>query len=165
MGFKIMLIIKKVIRDELTCLLNLIKRLADYEKRPQDAVLTIEDLTQALIGTNPIAYAYLVYQETSPTQPIGFFLYYFNFSTFKGKPSLYLEDFFIDKAYRRLGYGKIIMKHIAQIALAANCHKMHWSVLAWNKPAIKFYQSLGADKQQGSLNYTLNDSTLKQLAE
>ena len=141
-------------------LLELIHELAVYEKAPAEAVATPELIHQALFGQHPTAEAVIAeWQEKSA----GFALFFHNFSTWLGKPGLYLEDLFVRESVRGKGIGKALLLHLAGIARDRNCGRMEWSVLDWNRPAIEFYESLGAKPQSEWTVYRLDEKALGKL--
>lgn len=128
-------------------ILEFIRGLADYEELSHEVVATEATLRATLFGSPPSAH--VVIAEACPPgqvapQPAGFALYFFNYSTFLAKPGLYLEDLFVKPEFRGAGTGKALLLHLAKIANARGCGRMEWTVLDWNEPAIKFYDSLGA---------------------
>lgn len=128
-------------RDDCALILSLIRELADFEQLLHEVQTTVADLELHLFGAHPRAEALIVEADGAVA---GFALYFHNFSTFVGKPGLYLEDLYIRPAFRGRGYGRQIMQHLAQIALARGCGRFEWWVLDWNTPAVEFYRSLGA---------------------
>jgi GNAT superfamily N-acetyltransferase len=138
-----------------------VKGLADYEKLPHLAVATEADFSKALFGEPRRAWVMIVELDG---QPVGMALYYFIFSTFTGKPGLYLEDIFLEKQVRGQGIGRAIFHELARRAVAEGCTRMDWSVLDWNAPAIAFYQSLGGKPKAGWTTYRLEDDALKALS-
>lgn len=127
--------------DDCPLILSLIRELAEYERLLHEVATTVEDLAQHLFGPTPRAEALLVEADD---QVAGFALYFHNFSTFVGKPGLYLEDLYIRPAFRGRGYGRRVMQALARIAVERGCGRFEWWVLDWNAPAIAFYRSLGA---------------------
>jgi len=97
-------------------------------------------------------------------KPVGFAVYFFNYSTWLGKHGLYLEDLYVSPEHRRSGAGKALLKHLAEIALSRNCGRFEWSVLDWNEPAIQFYHSIGAKPQDEWVGYRLTGKALEELA-
>ena len=97
-------------------------------------------------------------------EPVGFAVYFFNYSTWLGKHGLYLEDLYVSPQYRGAGAGKALLKHLAKIALARDCGRFEWSVLDWNEPAIQFYQAIGAKAQDEWVAYRLTGKALEELA-
>lgn len=122
-------------------ILRLIKALADYEKLSHEVVASEPLLHRALFGEAPKAEALIARVEG---RAVGFALYFENFSTFLARPGIYLEDLFVEAAWRGRGLGKALLVRIAGIAVARGCGRFEWSVLDWNEPSIRFYQHLGA---------------------
>lgn len=127
--------------DDLPTICQLIRALADYEKLSQEVVLDEDQLRQHLFGSRP--YAEVLLAEEGPTV-VGFALFYHNYSTFLGKPGIYLEDLFVQPENRGQGHGKALLLALARLAVERGCGRLEWSVLDWNEPAIRFYESLGA---------------------
>lgn len=128
-------------REDLPQVLAMIRELAEYEKLAHLCVSTEADLERHLFATPPLAEV-LVGKENG--LPVCFALFFYNFSTFLGKPGLYLEDLFVRPEFRRHGYGRAMLSELARLAVARDCGRFEWSVLDWNEPAIGFYQALGA---------------------
>ncbi|UIF85580.1 GNAT family N-acetyltransferase [Cupriavidus sp. UYPR2.512] len=127
-------------------LFNLILALAEYEKLTHIVEATPQKIQDALFGATPHAEAVLVEVDTDGArQAVGFALFFHNFSTFLAKPGLYLEDLYVDPAWRGHGLGKALLKHLAALAVERGCGRFEWSVLDWNQPSIDFYQAMGAD--------------------
>lgn len=127
--------------EDVSTLLGLIQELADYEKLADEVVATPALLAEALFGERAVAEAVLAEWEG---EVVGFALWFRNFSTFVGRPGLYLEDLFVRESHRGRGIGKALLLHLAAIARERGYGRMEWSVLDWNRPAIDFYRSLGA---------------------
>ncbi len=140
-------------------ILSFIRQLAVYEKLENEVVATEESLASHLFEKKS-AYCMLAFEDD---EPVGFALYFFNYSTFLGKKGLYLEDLFIRPEHRGKGYGKKMLLHIARTALDHQCGRMEWSVLNWNEPAIQFYESLGATAMNEWTVYRLTEDKLKAL--
>lgn len=122
-------------------LLRLIRALAEYEKLLHEVVTTEADVAAALSGSKPLAYAALAEADG---RCIGMALWFFTYSTFTGRPGLYVEDVFVEPAHRGSGIGRALFRHMARCAVDAGCARMEWSVLDWNEPSIRFYRSIGA---------------------
>jgi GNAT superfamily N-acetyltransferase len=133
--------IRNATRADVALTLAFIRELAEYEKLSHEAVADEAGLAAQLFGPTPRAEVLIA--EVGG-EPAGFALFFHNFSTFVGKPGLYLEDLFVRPAFRGLGLGKRLMIRLAQIAIERDCGRFEWSVLDWNTPAIEFYRSLGA---------------------
>jgi GNAT superfamily N-acetyltransferase len=144
--------IRAAMPSDVTVIVRFIRALAEYEKLLGEVEVTDEKLRAQLFPDDgqPVAHCVLAFEtanDASPV-PVGFALYFFNFSTFLAKPGLYLEDLYVDVAYRGRGYGKALLLHLARLANARGCGRMEWSVLDWNSPAIEFYESLGARRMR-----------------
>lgn len=148
--------------DDVPLVLALIRELADYEQLAHEVVATEADLHAALFGVDAVAHA--VVARTAQGEPAGFALYFFNFSTFVGKPGLYLEDLFVRPAFRRRGLGRALLAHLAQIAGARGCGRMEWSVLNWNAQAIAVYRAIGAVPMDEWTVQRLSGDALQRLA-
>jgi GNAT superfamily N-acetyltransferase len=122
-------------------ILQLIRDLATYERAPDDVTATGEQLRKILFGARPAAEVVIGFEEETP---VGFAVFFHNFSTWLGRPGLYLEDLFVKPEKRGRGYGKALLVHLAKIARERDCGRMEWAVLDWNEPAIQFYRKLGA---------------------
>ncbi|HET9862340.1 MAG TPA: GNAT family N-acetyltransferase [Steroidobacteraceae bacterium] len=120
---------------------NLVRELADYEKLLSEAQATPEDFRRELESPNPVIRVLIAEWNG---EPAGFALYFFNFSTFVGRPGLYLEDLFVRPALRSHGIGRGLLRALARIARQRNCGRMEWAVLDWNEPALRFYRTLNA---------------------
>ncbi|GLC91691.1 N-acetyltransferase [Cupriavidus sp. TA19] len=131
-------------------LFNMIFALAEYEKLTHIVEATPQKIQEALFGATPHAEAVLVEVETEvetggAPRAVGFALFFHNFSTFLARPGLYLEDLYVDPAWRGHGLGKALLQHLAALAVERGCGRFEWSVLDWNQPSIDFYQAMGAD--------------------
>ena len=133
--------IRPATEADLTAILAFIRKLADYERLSQEVVATEELLRETLFGNQRTAEVAIGCLET---KPIGFVLFFHNYSTFLGRPGLYIEDLFVDEVYRRRGYGRRLLLHVARLANERGCGRLEWSVLDWNESAINFYKKLGA---------------------
>ena len=128
-------------QDDVPAILGLIRELAEYERLLDQVVANESALHRALFGERPYVEALVVNVEN---ETVGFALFFHNFSTFLGKPGMYLEDLYVRPAFRGQGLGKALLTRVAQIAVERDCGRMEWSVLDWNEPSIRFYESLGA---------------------
>jgi len=127
--------------DDVPIILELIQDLATYERAPDEVTATEDQLVDVLFGERRAAEVLLAFESESP---VGFAVYFYNFSTWLGRPGLYLEDLFVKPENRGKGYGRALLVELAKIARARGCGRMEWAVLDWNEPAIKFYRALGA---------------------
>lgn len=143
-------------------LLALIRALAVYEKLEHEVVATEADLHRHLFGARPYAEALIAECDG---EAAGFALYFHNYSTFLGQPGLYLEDLFVQSAWRGKGIGKRLLAELARIGVARGCGRFEWTVLDWNEPAIRFYQSLGAEMKREWIINRVSGSALAALAE
>ena len=142
-------------------ILKFIRELAEYEKLADQAVATAEDLMRDGFSEQP--YFHVLIAEWD-RQPAGFALYFFNYSTFQGKPGLYLEDVFVRPPFRGKGIGKALLLHLAKTAVDEGCGRFQWQVLDWNKPSIEFYESLGAQVMTEWLTMRVTGEALTKLA-
>ncbi len=142
-------------------ILGFITELAIYEKAEHEVLATEEDICNSLFGENSSAHGLICSLDG---EAVGFAIYFFNYSTWLGKPGLYLEDLYVRPEQRGGGTGTEILKHLAGIAVARGCGRFEWSVLDWNEPAIKFYESLGAKPQDEWIVYRLTGKALTDLA-
>lgn len=147
--------------DDVPLILELVRELAVYERLEHEAVATAADMHAALFGARPAAEV-LIAEHGG--QAAGFALFFTSFSTFLGKPGLYLEDLFVRPAYRGLGIGRRLMVELARIALARGYGRFEWSVLDWNAPAIAFYRGLGAQPMDGWTVQRVTGAALQALA-
>jgi len=127
--------------QDVPVILQLIRDLATYERAPDEVTATEEQLVDVLFGERPVAEVLLAFEGESA---VGFAVYFYNFSTWLGRPGLYLEDLFVKPEKRGKGYGRALLVELAKIARDRGCGRMEWAVLNWNEPAIKFYRALGA---------------------
>ncbi|KAJ2547449.1 acetyltransferase [Coemansia sp. RSA 1933] len=156
--------VRPATKHDVPVILGFINRLAEYEKAAPHEVEATEDLlVQNLFGSHPYAHALLAYTEQDSVA--GFALYFFNFSTWKGRPGLYLEDLFVDAEFRGQGVGKMLLGHLAAIAKERGCGRMEWVVLDWNEPAIGFYESLGAKQMNEWIINRVTGQALSDLAD
>lgn len=153
--------IRPATSDDAGTILNFIRALAAYEREPDAVQATEADLLHHGFGQNPY-YACLIAEWDGI--PAGFALYFFDYSTWLGKPGLYLEDIFVHPEFRGRGIGKALLQRLAAVALEKGCARMKWEVLDWNTPAIEFYSAMGAELQKEWLNVRLSGDALQKLA-
>jgi GNAT superfamily N-acetyltransferase len=134
--------IRAATRADVPLILRLIRDLATYERAPNDVVATEESLVEVLFGQKPAAEVRLAFEGKIA---VGFAVFFLNFSTWLGRPGLYLEDLFVNPEHRGKGYGRALLVDLAKIARDRGCGRMEWAVLDWNEPAIQFYRKLGAN--------------------
>ena len=142
-------------------ILAFITELAIYEKAEHQVIANVDDIEQSLFAADSPARGLICSLDG---QPIGFAVYFFNYSTWLGRKGLYLEDLYISPQQRDAGAGKQMLRHLAKIACDSGCGRFEWSVLDWNTPAIKFYQSLGAAPQEEWVRYRMDGATLQAFA-
>jgi GNAT superfamily N-acetyltransferase len=142
--------------------LRLVRGLAEYEKLLHEVVATEADFHTALSGPQPRAYAVLAIADESA---VGLALWYYTFSTFTGRPEMFLEDLFVEPAWRGRRIGLGLLRYLARRAVAEQCRRIEWRVLNWNQPSIDFYQSLGAEPLQDWHVRQLGGAALRALAE
>ena len=142
-------------------ILALIRELADYEKLLHEVTATEETLRESLFGARRAAEVLLGYEDGAP---VGYAIFFHNFSTFLGRPGLYLEDLYVRPQARGRGYGRAFLARLAQLAVERGCGRMEWSVLDWNTPAIDFYKALGAKSMDEWTVYRMDESAIRRLA-
>jgi GNAT superfamily N-acetyltransferase len=155
-------VIRAATQDDAATILGFIRELAEYEKLSHEVVATEADLTRTLFGPQPYAECLIAELDGAP---VGFALFFHNFSTFLGKPGLYVEDVYVSPAARGSGTGMNLFRALAKIALERDCGRMEWWVLDWNKPAIDFYEKMGATPMSEWTVQRLTGKEIKKLAE
>jgi GNAT superfamily N-acetyltransferase len=153
--------IRAATEDDAPVILSLIKELAEYERLSHEVVATEETLRDSLFGERPVAEVLIGDLED---ETVGFALYFYSFSTFLGKPGIYLEDLYVRPTYRGMGFGRTLLIHLAHLAQERGCGRLEWSVLDWNQPAIGFYKGLGASPVSGWTVYRVTGEALDDLA-
>ena len=148
-------------RQDTALILDFIKQLAEYEKMLDQVVATEKDLEYLLFDKSR---AEVIFALNQDEKEVGFALFFHNFSTFLAKSGIYLEDLFVLPEFRGKGYGKGLLKKLAQIAKERDCGRLEWSCLDWNTPSIVFYLSLGAKKMDGWTTFRLSGETLEKFA-
>jgi GNAT superfamily N-acetyltransferase len=148
------LILRKTTKNDIPQILAMIKELSVYEKLDQTVTADESILKENLFGK--IKYAEVVFAEYDGNLA-GQALFFYNFSTFKGKPGIYLEDLYVRPAFRNKGIGKALLNHLIELAKNKNCGRIEWVVLGWNKTAIDFYKSLGAKPMEDWVVFRLNE--------
>jgi GNAT superfamily N-acetyltransferase len=143
-------------------ILQLIKGLAEYEKLAHEVVATEAGLRQSLFGARRVAEVFIGY---AAAEPVGFAVFFHNYSTFLGRAGIYLEDLFVLPQWRRRGLGTQLLRRIAHTAVERGCGRLEWSVLDWNEPAINFYKKLGARAMDEWTVYRVTGEALKNLAK
>jgi GNAT superfamily N-acetyltransferase len=148
--------------EDVPVILELIRELAAYERAPDEVNATEEQLVDVLFGEKPVADVLLAFEGKSP---VGFAVFFHNFSTWLGRPGLYLEDLFVKPDKRGKGYGRALLVDLAKVARDRGCGRMEWAVLDWNEPAIKFYRSLGAKPMEEWTVFRLTRDGIAKLAQ
>ncbi len=154
--------IRYATKEDVPRIHQLIKDLAEYEKAPLEAKATLEQIEQSIFSDNPVAYCHVAEDNG---QVVGISIWFLNYSTWVGKPGIYLEDLYIDPAYRGKGYGFAFLKELGKICVERGYERLQWWVLDWNQPSIDFYKSLGAVPMDEWTVYRVSGDALKKLAE
>jgi GNAT superfamily N-acetyltransferase len=147
--------------EDIPQILTFIRALAAYEREPDAVTATEGDLLRDGFGPNPFYFCLIAEIDG---QPAGFAFYFFNYSTWMGRPGLYLEDLFVHPEFRGLGIGKALLQEVAAIAVEKNCPRLQWEVLDWNTPAIDFYSAMGAEFMDTWRNVRVAGVALQRLA-
>lgn len=148
--------------DDVTRILSFIRDLAIYEKAEDLVEATEQDIRTALFGEGATTHGLMCLIDDTP---VGFAVYFYNFSTWTGKRGIYLEDLYVDPEYRGHGAGKALLKRLARIAVENDCRRFEWSVLDWNTPSIEFYEALGAVPMKEWIGYRVDGPALDALAD
>ncbi|WP_020674466.1 GNAT family N-acetyltransferase [Geopsychrobacter electrodiphilus] len=154
--------VRKAGPEDAQLILNFIAELAKYEEAEHQVLATRESILESLFSKNATAKALIC---SLHNKPIGYAVYFYNYSTWLGKNGLYLEDLYISPNHRNCGAGKFLLNHLAQLAVANDCGRFEWCVLDWNEPAIKFYEKIGAKAQKEWVIYRLTGEDLRSFAK
>jgi GNAT superfamily N-acetyltransferase len=154
-------IIRPATAADVSLILALIRGLAEYERAPEQVIATEEDLLRDGFGPNPFYFCLIAEHDGKPA---GFAFYFFDYSTWIGRPGIYLEDLFVYPELRGLGIGKALLKQVAAIAVEKGCARLKWSVLDWNTPAIDFYKAMGGELMDEWTNVRIQGEALERLA-
>jgi len=157
-----MLAIRPAERSDAALILAFVRKLAEYERLLHVVAATEADVLRDLFGENPRVFCDLAFWDGAPA---GFALWFHNYSTFHGRHGLYLEDLFVEPAFRGRGIGKALLRRLAQRCQADGLNRLEWQVLNWNSPSIAFYKSLGAAAVDDWTVFRLSGEALKKLAE
>lgn len=159
--------IRGAMESDVADILQLIRELAEYERLSHEVVATEENLRRHLFGSPRFAEVLLaeIAEDQRSKNLAGFALFFHNYSTFLGKPGIYLEDIYVRPSFRRRGIGRELFRHLAQIAVKRGCGRLEWAVLDWNTPAWDFYCSLGARPLTEWTVHRLSGEELRRLAE
>ena len=155
------MVIRQATAADAPQILAFIRALAEFERAPDVVAATEDSLLRDGFGPNPY-FQCLIAEHDS--RPAGFAFYFFNYSTWMGRPGIYLEDLFVHPEFRGLGIGKALLKQVAAIAVEKGCRRMQWEVLDWNTPAIDFYRAMGAEFLDVWRNVRLDGEALDRLA-
>lgn len=155
------LVLREAVRADAALVMQFIRDLAVYEKLAHEVVTNDDEIASALFGTNPRVFCDIAEWNGAPA---GFALWFYSFSTFRGRHGIYLEDLFVKPEFRGHGIGKALLANLAKRATAQDCARVEWSVLDWNTPSIEFYKSLGAVALDEWTKYRLSDAALANLA-
>lgn len=155
-------IIRTGTEEDTPVIFSLIKELAEYEHLAHEVAASVDDIRKTLFGERPFAETLI---GENDGLPISFALFFYNFSTFLGKPGIYLEDLYVQPKHRGKGFGSKMLAHIAALAKERNCGRFEWSVLNWNTPAIRTYEKLGATPMKEWILYRLSGEALDRLAD
>jgi len=147
--------------EDTPLILSFIRELAEYEKLSHEVVATEEALRESLFGERAFAEVLLAFVGG---EPLGFALFFYNFSTFLGKPGIYLEDLYVRPEHRGTGAGRALLSHLARLAVERGCGRLEWWVLDWNEPAVGFYKRIGARAMDDWKVYRLTGDALERLA-
>ena len=153
--------IRAATEDDFPLILSLIKELAEYERLSHEVVATEYTLRESLFGERPVAEVLIGHHGG---EPAGFALFFHSFSTFLGRPGIYLEDLYVRPEFRSLGMGRALLAHLAKLAKERNCGRLEWSVLDWNEPAIRLYKGVGAVPMDEWTLYRVAGEALDKLA-
>ncbi|BAM88035.1 putative acetyltransferase family protein [Bradyrhizobium oligotrophicum S58] len=154
--------IRRACRDDIGVVFALINELADYEKLAHEVAASEADIATALFCDHPMLFCDIAEWDG---EVAGFAVWFVNFSTFAGKPGLYIEDLFVRPAFRRNGLGQALLGHLARTCIDKGWARLQWSVLDWNAPSITFYKSLGAELMDEWTPCKVTDAALARLAE
>lgn len=153
--------VRAATKADVPIILAFIKKLADYERLSHEVIATEKILNETLFGRRRTAELAIGFYKK---EPVGFVLFFHNYSTFLGQPGIYIEDLYVEEAFRRRGFGRALLNYVAQLAQERRCGRLEWSVLDWNEPAINFYQKLGAVPMKEWTTFRLTGDSLKKLA-
>jgi GNAT superfamily N-acetyltransferase len=153
--------IRPATAGQVRLIMNFIKEMAEYEKLTHELVTDEDILRENLFGKNRSAEAVIGYYKE---KPVGYAMFFYNFSSFTGKPGLYIEDIYVKTEHRGKGFGRALLLYLARLARDKKCARMEWAVLTWNEPAINFYKKMGAVSMDEWRIFRLSGESLKKLA-
>jgi len=154
--------IRKATVDDAPLIFQFIKELAVYENMESDVVATVESIKASIFSPDSTTHSLICSVDG---EPVGYAVYFFNYSTWLGKNGIYLEDLYVTPKFRKIGAGRKILKYLAAYAVEKGCGRFEWAVLDWNEPAIQFYRSVGATPQDEWIIYRLAGQALHDFAE
>jgi GNAT superfamily N-acetyltransferase len=157
-----MLKLRKATKKDIPLILSFIRELAEYERAPNAVSCTEKDLRRDGFGPSP---KFRVIIAEWDEEPAGMAFFFYNYSTWQGRPGVYIEDLFVRPQFRSRGIGKALMEYLAKTAIAEQCFGVRWEVLDWNKPAIDVYQRLGSKFREGWRSMQITGQELRELAE
>jgi len=160
-GFGMTLLIRPAVQDDAGLIYTFVRRLAEYEHLLHEVEGTEADFDAALFGANPRVFCEIAEWDGAPA---GQALWYYSFSTFTCRSGLYLEDLFVEPAFRGRGIGKALMQHLARRCVDEGLRRLDWQVLDWNAPSIAFYESIGAEARREWIPKRLSGAALRRLA-
>lgn len=155
-------IIRKAVKEDVPLILSFVRELAEYEKLAHEVVATESILEETLFGERRVAEVVIGEYDH---KPVSFALFFHNFSTFLGRPGIYLEDLYVKPEMRGKGFGKIMLAYLAKLTKERGCGRLEWSVLDWNESALMFYRSIGAVPMSEWTVQRLTDVALEKLAK
>ena len=158
---KMTLEIRAATEKDVPLILSFIRKLAEYGDIADEVAATEDDIRAALFGPHPVATAVLAYVGS---EPAGFALFSYTFSSFLGRPGMFVEDLYVENAHRSRGVGKALLVHLAKLAQQRSCGRLEWAVLNWNERAMEFYQELGAEPMDEWTTFRLGGEALERLA-
>ena len=153
--------IKAASEDDVPVILTFIRKLAEYGDISDEVAANEDDIRAALFGAHPVAAAVLA---VVGNEPAGFAIYSYTFSSFLGRPGMFVEDLYVENAYRSRGVGKALLVHLAKLAQQRSCGRLEWAVLNWNERAMEFYQDMGAVPMDEWTTFRLTGEELDRLA-
>jgi GNAT superfamily N-acetyltransferase len=153
--------IRPATTGQVRLVLDFIMEMAEYEKLTHELITDEHILRESLFGKNRSAEAVIGYCNE---KPVGYAIYFYNFSSFTGRPGLYIEDIYVKAEHRGKGFGRELLLYLARLARDKKCGRMEWAVLTWNEPAINFYKKMGAVSMDEWRIFRLSGESLKKLA-
>ncbi len=150
------------VKDDVPLILNFIREIAEFERLSHEVTATVESLEDSFFGGPNSPEVVLCFIDS---QPVAYAVFYHNFSTFVGKKGLYLEDIYVKPEFRHSGIGKKLFKYLAKVAVDRKCGRMEWAVLNWNRPAIRFYENVGAKPLADWTIFRLKEDEIKKIAK